>query len=73
MFHILNFRKSHSLVQRKPLIKINFLELYNLMCVDFKDGLLNERNKFFHTKPVDMQCTFLHIDWLCMKKFISFI
>ena len=26
------------------------------MHVDFKDGLLNERNKFFHTKPVDMQC-----------------
>lgn len=30
------------------------LELLNLLHVDFKDGLLNDRNKYYTEKPIDL-------------------
>lgn len=36
-------------------VRTDLLVLYNVLHIDFKDCLVNERNKYFHTKPVDMQ------------------
>ena len=36
-------------------LRIILLHYYELLHIDMKDGLLNERFKYYHTKPPDMQ------------------